>query len=314
MRIKPFDKPDGVTEASGVTRLGDDLLIVTDADPGSYYSVAIGDRAAPLLELRPDWLKRHPLGGGKDGNELAIDLEGLDVLSDGRVVALSERLRCLVDSRGLVIQYDDPFSELGDRGLEGLAVRRAGDATSQLVVLWEGGRIDDDDLQPQIRGLVSGEPERTVFRPFLLIHTLGAGARGMKLKLDSDAELVELDVPMPDSDVDGWRFRAPDLVWHKEGFIVLLNSQAVAQRPGKSKYGPRWLQRFDLLGKAVGPPLDLDNAAAKALKGDQRLKDANWEGLGWYEPDQRVVLVQDISKKTDAIPTALVIDLPKEWQ
>jgi len=50
--------------------------------------------------------------------------------------------------------------------------------------------------------------------------------------IEDDCELVKLKVPQPDQDKDGWRFRAPDLVWHQWrtesdeselGFIVLLN-------------------------------------------------------------------------------------------
>jgi hypothetical protein len=310
MHIESFEKADCVREGSGVTRRGAELLIVTDADPGAYYSRAVDSDAGPLLELQPERLRRIPLGGGRDGNGLAMDLEGIAVLADGRVVALSERLRSLVDARGLVIQYDDPFSELGDRGLEGLAVRPSVNGTSEIAVLWEGGRIEDEDLQPQIRGLINKEGQRTAFRPVLLVHRLEANARNLKLKVD-DQDLVELDLPVPDADAAGWRFRAPDLVWHEEGFIVLLNSQAVAKRPGKPKYGPRCLQRFDCGGKAIGGSLDLETEAACLLHGDQRLKNANWEGLGWYDT-QRLVLVQDI--KGDEIPTALLVDVPKEWR
>ena len=38
MPIKPIKTAVGVTEASGVTRKGNDLLIVSDAAPGAYFS------------------------------------------------------------------------------------------------------------------------------------------------------------------------------------------------------------------------------------------------------------------------------------
>src|SRR5438034_8562674 len=101
----------------------------------------------PLIRLPPDKVVRHELGG----TPLAIDFESLDVLADGRVVALSERLRSLIGDKGLVLQYDDPLSELGERGLEGLAVRPGLDGSSEIAVLWEGGWIEDGEVQAQVR-------------------------------------------------------------------------------------------------------------------------------------------------------------------
>jgi hypothetical protein len=54
----------------------------------------------------------------------------VDILGDGRIVALSERLRSLISTDDLVVQYDDP--------LAGLAVRRLDADGSQVAVLWEG--------------------------------------------------------------------------------------------------------------------------------------------------------------------------------
>jgi hypothetical protein len=62
-----------------------------------------------------------------------------------------------------------------------------------------------------------------------------------------DDELVELKVPYPDSELDGYRPRTPDLVWHKwrtddgvdvDGFILLLNSQLRSPQPNKPMFGP----------------------------------------------------------------------------
>src|SRR5436190_1723956 len=144
MEIKPIKTPIGVTEASGVTRKGNELLIVSDATPGAYFSVDVSAESGPLIRLPPEKVVRHELAGG---TPLAIDFESVDVLADGRIVALSERLRSLIGESGLVLQYDDPLSELGERGLEGLAVRALSDGVSQVAVLWEGGWIEDGDVQ-----------------------------------------------------------------------------------------------------------------------------------------------------------------------
>jgi hypothetical protein len=310
MPIKPIKTPVGVTEASGVTRKGNDLLIVSDAAPGAYYSFDVSGERGPLIHLPPDKVVRHELGGG---TPLAIDFESLDVLADGRVVALSERLRSLIGESGLVLQYDDPLSEIGERGLEGLTIRPGSDGISEVAVLWEGGWIQDEDVNRQVRQRL-----RDPLSPIVLMHEFKPGETYMKLTLDKDQhELVELKVAQPDRYEQRLESRAPDLVWHQwhdesgqtdQGFIVILNSWI----PSEENFGPRWLQRFDRRGNQVGSPLDLDEEAKKLL-GHDRLKGANWEGLGWYEAGKRLVLVHDAPNLSDDTPVALVVDLPSSW-
>lgn len=309
MQIKQIKTTVSLTEASGVVRKGNELFIVSDAAPSAYYSLKVKGDQGPLIHLSPQKVLRHELANAA----LAIDFEAVDILADGRVVALSERLRSLIGANGVIIQYDDPLSELGERGLEGLAVRAVNEDASEVAVLWEGGWVEDSEVQPQIRQLIV-DP----LLPVVIIHQIMRDATGMKAVIENDLDFVELKVPQPDQDKDGWRFRAPDLVWHqwhgesKPGFIVLLNSQRLAELPGKPKYGPRWLQRFDCTGNPVGSHLDLDEEANKLL-GDDSLQDANWEGLGWYETGKRLVLVHDTPNKIDDIPVALVVDLPSSW-
>jgi hypothetical protein len=49
------------------------------------------------------------------------------------------------------------------------------------------------------------------------------------------------------------------------------------------------LQRFDLTGRPVGNPLDLNDAVGDLLNNGD-LDDANWEGLAWFDADKRVIL------------------------
>src|SRR5687767_3118253 len=93
--------PVDAAEASGVVRHGDHLLIVSDSDPGAYYSLPMA--AASSGSIDPARLQRTPFPGG----DLAVDLEEIDVLLDGRVVALSERLRSLIAADGRILEYDD---------------------------------------------------------------------------------------------------------------------------------------------------------------------------------------------------------------
>jgi hypothetical protein len=55
----------------------------------------------------------------KELAKLQVDLEAVDILADGRVVALSERLHALVSDGGLVAEYPDFLGEVGGIGLEG---------------------------------------------------------------------------------------------------------------------------------------------------------------------------------------------------
>jgi hypothetical protein len=302
----------GVAEASGVARKGDRLLVVSDADAGAYYEFILAGTLGPAIQMPLASVTRQDLTGG----ELGVDLEAIDVLADGRIVALSERLRSLLSKSGVVFQYDDPLSELGERGLEGLAVRKHSSGGSEVAVLWEGGYVEDAEVQRQVRGRLRDTP----FLPVVFTHLIAANQSGMKIKVETDDELVELKVPSPDSASDGYRFRAPDLVWHKwrtdegvdvDGFIVLLNSQLRSPQPNKPMFGPCWLQRFDREGNPIGSHLDVD-VVAKELTQNDSLSGANWEGLGWYEEGRTLVLVHDKSKKIET-PVALLVDLGRFW-
>jgi hypothetical protein len=312
MKTKRIGASIGASEASGVTRNGNDLLVVSDAAPGAYFSFDVSGERSQVIRLPPDRATRHELSGAA----LAVDFEAVDVLGDGRIVALSERLRSLIGASGLVVQYDDPLSELGERGLEGLSVLANSDGSSEVAVLWEGGWVEDGEVQAQLRSRL-GEP----LLPVVLTHRLGRGETGIKVVIEDDRDVTELKVPLPDSETAGWRFRAPDMTWHEwrgensateRGFIVLLNSQTARQLPGKPKFGPRWLQRFDRTGNPVGRHLDIDEEARKML-GDDRLRDANWEGIGWYETGRRLVLVHDEPNLIDGLPVALVVEVPNSW-
>jgi len=107
---------------------------------------------------------------------LAIDFESVDVLADERVVGLSERLRSLIEEGGLVLHNDDPQCELGERRLEGLAVRPGADGVSEVAVLWEGGWIEDGDVQPQVRRRLGNS-----FLPIVVTHAIEPSQTGVKL-------------------------------------------------------------------------------------------------------------------------------------
>ncbi|MEX2231076.1 MAG: hypothetical protein WD824_02865 [Cyclobacteriaceae bacterium] len=161
MEITKIKSPTEATEASGIVCRENELLIVSDEVPGVYFSFNISGHRGKVITLSNG--ERKTLFK----SSLAIDFEAIDFLADERIVALSERLRSLIGATGLIVQYDDQFSELGEKGLEGLAIRPlpAGNGGSKITVLWEGGWVEESEVQPQVfRGLTNQ------LRPVMLTH------------------------------------------------------------------------------------------------------------------------------------------------
>jgi hypothetical protein len=102
------------------------LLVVDDQWNGLYYEFQLERDRGPVIDLSADRLTQIRLPHAN----LATDLEAIDVLADGRIVVLSERLRALFSADGVLTDYDAALSEFGKRGLEGLAVRRLSDDCS----------------------------------------------------------------------------------------------------------------------------------------------------------------------------------------
>lgn len=265
-------------ESSGVIRIGNELLIVSDNDAGVYYHWPLSGSEEGVLSIEPSRVTQTVLAHA----EVALDFEGIGMLADGRVVALSERLRALVDNHGIVAEYGGPLAEFGNRGLEGVAVRPLSNGDSRVAVLWEGGypeyHLVPDQLKPMI--------ERVPLRPVIWVHDLPHGQAKLMVRDTTKGlyalKTIDLEAPIPDHEPppEGQRFRATDLVWHRLhqgwsqefGFIVLLNSQN-SPLTGKTRYAHLWLQRFTVDGKLIGAPLDL-----KALLPPD-MKERNWEGL-----------------------------------
>jgi len=287
-----------IREASGIARHGEFLLIVDDSQHGSYFRFHLKGETGPMIELDPNRLERVPL----PHSSMATDLESINVLADGRVVVLSERLQAMFDAEGAVADYGAVLSEFGKRGMEGLAVRPVGEGTSRVAVLWEGGYPQYYDVPEQLRAKVGHQ----ALSPIVQVHDLRPSDTGVQVR---GSNLVALDVPVPRGrGPKAQRFRSPDLVWHRLpsgqwGFIVLLTSQNSVDHPD---YKYHWLECFTVQGKRVGMRLDL-NAMV-----DAPLRRVNWEGVDWFEEGKSLVLIYE--SYPNRLPAAFVLDLPHGWQ
>jgi len=296
------EKHIDLSEASGITLKNNKLLFVTDKDAGIYFEYNLSSNFKEIIKIDTTNTVKIELTDAK----LALDLEAIDVLVDGRIVALSERLRSLVSIGGIIAEYPEPLSEIGNLGLEGLAIRHIEKDVSRIAILWEGGYPEYEDLPLQLRTTVG----RKSVKPEIWIHDIKKGERNLRLKINSFSKTIKLNAPEPEGDEpQAQRFRAPDLVWHKInrngdwGFIVLLNSGNSSESNRQFLYAR--LQKFNIEGDPVGTPLDLYSI----IPGD--LKKANWEGLGWYEEGKKVIIIHD--KPPMGTPTAFIIDITKVW-
>jgi hypothetical protein len=298
-------EPDA-DQASGLVRRGDELLIVDDESPGGFFRYPLP--VDPLTRIDPSSLAWVELRRA----DLAVDLESIELLCDGREVVLSERLRMLITEGGWVAEYDDPLGEVGERGLEGVAVRVCESERSHIAVVWEGGYMRTEELPAPLARrdgkVLLGDRSA---RPVIFTHTLDADTLGVRTVADTSGRYIELQTALlPGDEPAAQRFRVPDLVWHelggdRWGFIALLNSSSA--EPVSFEYV--WLQRFDPQGQPVGDPIDLNAELPADLHG------LNWEGLGWYEEGKSLLLIDDISEKRPSGPPYVVIlPLPPDWR
>lgn len=313
------DRSLGIQEASGVTRRGDELLMVGDEGAGTYFRYPLPKNGNPLIAIETDRLKTVKWGG----LPIVVDQEAIDVLADGRVVILSERLRALIDKDGMVAEYPQFVAESGNRGLEGLAVRTLPNGISQVAVVWEGGYPRYEALPKTVRDRVG----RVSMLPVLLLHEIARGETGLRMR-EENLYVREFQVPVPPgAEPRAQRFRCPALVWSRFerdgrqewGFILLLSSEyslpprsgsledcgsAVPGRGGE-RYCYKWLMRFDLEGLPVSDPIDL----TAILPPD--IANRNWEGMGWFKKEQSLVLVYEEEAVNRGF--AYVVDLPDDW-
>ncbi len=334
-----------VREASGVARLGDRLIIVGDDADGRYFELDLEARRDPVIPIDPAKVR----GVSIPNAAMAMDLESIDILADGRIAVLSEQLRCLVAGKSgvdqpfeVVAEYARTFAEFGSLGLEGLAVSKQDNGGSKVAVLWEGGYPDFESVPQQLRDRVGRFP----LKPVVIVHEISE--QGVADLVLQPPKIIPLQVPEPNGEEpESQRFRGTDLVWHRwrspnekegviEGFIVLLSSSN-SPVEGPRRYRFKYLQRFDMEGRTVGDPLDLTSVCRTILGEsadevcrelgfemsyhmrnvigiveESQGEDVNWEGLGWFVEGESLITIYDTWPKDP--PFALIFDIPEEWK
>lgn len=298
--------PKPGSEASGVARMGDEVLFVDDNVPGVVFHSTIveawGETALSDTDLRRDAFA---------GASLASDLESLVVI-DGDVLILSEDLHQVLDRNGPRYTYAARYGEVGNRGMEGLAVRTGAQGTLRAAALWEGGYLRLRDLPPELRPLLAEVP----LAPEVVLHVMPPAGSSVEQKHDESARSFALLVgeieggpPLPDPE----RYRGSDLVWNQgpDGnfeLIVLLSSLSPYGR-GERTFTNVILQRFDLQGHPRGAPFDVRGwLRANRLAS---IADANWEGLCWWDPGKSLCLVNDAGG--EGRTSFVFVPVPENW-
>lgn len=291
--------------ADGVVRHGNQLFTVAADNNGRYSSFSIetepDDNPTITLHLKK---QSHVLFKHK---RTATRLSAIDILTDGRVVALSKNNGTLVGINNVIALYPDFSSSLNAIGLEGLAIRPAEGSASMVAILWEGGYADADSDE------LSNHYGRQHLPPKILLHVINKGERLLSPLL----RVITLDTAtIVDNKGESHDFRATDLVWHQHdsnndgikewGFIVLLCSVSLNQElPEQEQFKFSRLQRFTIEGVPVGHYIDLteqQNATTLA---------AHWKGLGWYKEPRKLILTGD--KHGPNSSAILFIATPKDW-
>ncbi len=295
-----------MVEASGIARSTDRVHIVGDDSPGVFWTYELQpsdqptDSGTVLSEF--EIFENHVVESTLPF-PLAMDLEAIEVLADGSLVFLSERLRILFTTMGLVWEYSERFAEIGSRGLEGLAARTESDSVSSVAAVWEGGFPQQWDVPEQLEN-TSQFVDRAL-NPVVCVQRLVLEVPGWRAE---ECRFVELQVPIPPDSAQ--RFRAPDLVWYSEGneLLVLLSSQNTTTAPPPAfKY--KWLQRFDLQGRRLGAAINLCDAGALPSQLQQG-RSGNVEGMDWFEEERSLIVINDWK---DGEATAAIIAIPSPW-
>jgi hypothetical protein len=243
-------------EISGLSFMGDEIAVVGDSSPGYFARWPSGAKIIFPFKLS--------------------DVESIDTVIDESghqyYWVIDEDTGRLIDSTGAHYQFKAAFSEVCQRGIEGVTVKKEA-GYWRVAVVWEGGYY-------------SAKRNCVVKNNTPMIAVLkweyGKGIIG-------EPEYVPLNVPAIKI---GESFRVPDIAWYEDGWLVLLSSTGVAGRP-RDRH--TWIAKFDAEGEHVRTLIKMENDFPKIWK------DQKWEAIDWDEITKRLVLGYDSRKPNKKI-------------
>lgn len=289
--------PDGVIETtvrwpneiSGVAAVDDGFLVVGDGEPKYYYSWPGGDehRVWSQDEGRVCDAESIDVGYGPNGEQL--------------YVMLGEDFARVYVRGAPWIPLPNEFLEQCGRGAEGISVRWSTGGWD-LAVLWEGGVLageyDPRGPRSNICEHLASEPCTADKGPHdarVIVYRLSVDGKNMTPEAKffplKTAHLLASEDPEE-------AFRATDIAWYRNGFLVLLGSTPIADETDES-FRHTWIQGFDINGDPIEEwriKLESETRWGSYRAGK------NWEALDTTLDNRRLILGYDKD-----VPTEIVV-------
>lgn len=288
--------PDGVmehtvvwpNEISGLAAVDDGFLVVGDDTPKHYYSWPGGTAHRVWSEDKGRVCDAESIdvGHGPNGEQL--------------YVMLGEDFGIVYVRGASSIQLPDEFLEQCGRGAEGISVRWSTGGWD-LAVLWEGG-IPDGKHEPMAKKSkkckhVKSETCTADKRPHnarVIVYRLSVDGTNMTPEAEffplKTAQLLASEDPEE-------AFRATDIAWYRNGFLVLLGSTPFSDDL-ENKFRHTWIQGFDTTGDPIEEwriKLESETRWGSYRAGK------NWEGLDTTLDDRRLILGYDAKGPSEIV-------------
>ena len=241
-----------LTEVSGVAFLKKGFSVVGDDTPEYAVNVPSNTKLEFLESIE--------------------DLESIEVSYDDhnrkQFLVISESNRSIIDHTGKSYQFDEFFEEECGKGIEGLTLRRVANQW-QVAVLWEGGFYNLEK-----NGCDKTSPEKKLPIVAVMNWEFGVGVIG-------GVSYKQLRVPVIN---DKEAFRAPDLTWYGDSWLVLLSSTGeTADLP----FNHTWIAKFNQDGEYIDTYIKMENELPEIRRS------RNWEALDWSDEKNQLVIGYD---------------------
>lgn len=300
--VQAQEIPDGVTEhtvgwpkeISGVAAVDEGFLVVGNGTSKHYYS----------------WLDGRPHRMWSDDRKRVCDAESIDVgygpNGEELYVMLGEDFHTVYVRGAPSFSLPKEFEEKCGRGAEGMSVRWSDDGWD-LLVLSEGGYYgkkhhtmdkNSNYCKPVMRELCANT--ENVHPPMVVRYRLSADGtthiqEGEPFTLET-AGLLERDDPDE-------AFRATDIAWYGDSFIVLLGSTPPANKRIDDSFRHTWIKGFDFNGdptEGMTIKLESESVWGSYRRGDREWP-KNWEALDTTLDGLRLILGYDADGSSEIV-------------